>query len=225
MANALRVHGPDRSEVLVSGNVGLVHVLMRMTPEDRFDRQPWRGASGAIITADLRLDNRDEVLARIGIDAAGCDGLAGFARAARRLGEIRRRSVGRRCAGRSLSAIWNPRRRARLTLARDHLGLNVVMCHKAERFFAFATMPKGLFAVPDVPRELSEEKMRRFPRAQSRRPRDDVLSRHFSRPPGAPDDHYGRRRDGAAALLVAGRHPAAPANVRSGLCGWPARMS
>ena len=67
MANALRVHGPDRSEVLVSGNVGLVHVLMRMTPEDRFDRQPWRGASGAIITADLRLDNRDEVLARIGM--------------------------------------------------------------------------------------------------------------------------------------------------------------
>jgi asparagine synthase (glutamine-hydrolysing) len=39
---------------------------MRMTPEDRFDRQPWRGASGAVIAADLRLDNRDDVLTRIG---------------------------------------------------------------------------------------------------------------------------------------------------------------
>jgi asparagine synthase (glutamine-hydrolysing) len=49
-----------------------------------------------------------------------------------------------------------------LTLARDHLGLNVVMWHKAERFFAFATMPKGLFALPEVPSELSLEKVADF---------------------------------------------------------------
>src|SRR5436190_3877958 len=66
MASALGPHGPDRSDVMVAGGIGLVHVLMRMTPEDRFDRQPWRGASGAVITADLRLDNRDDLLARIG---------------------------------------------------------------------------------------------------------------------------------------------------------------
>jgi asparagine synthetase B (glutamine-hydrolysing) len=35
VANAIRAHGPDRSEVTILGNVGLVHVLMRMTPEDR----------------------------------------------------------------------------------------------------------------------------------------------------------------------------------------------
>ena len=58
-------------------------------------------------------------------------------------------------------AIWDPRGRA-LTLARDHLGLNVVMWHRSERFFAFATMPNGLFALDDVPRELSEEKFADF---------------------------------------------------------------
>ena len=58
-------------------------------------------------------------------------------------------------------AIWDPRSRA-LTLARDHLGLNVVMWHRSERFFAFATMPNGLFALHDVPRELSEEKFADF---------------------------------------------------------------
>jgi asparagine synthase (glutamine-hydrolysing) len=58
-------------------------------------------------------------------------------------------------------AIWDPRTRV-LTLARDHLGLNVVMWHKSGRFFAFATMPKGLFALPDVPRVLSEEKFADF---------------------------------------------------------------
>ena len=46
VANALRAHGPDRSDVAVSGSVGFVHVLMRMTPEDRSDHQPCRGQAG-----------------------------------------------------------------------------------------------------------------------------------------------------------------------------------
>jgi asparagine synthase (glutamine-hydrolysing) len=160
MANALRMHGPDRAEVLVSGNVGLVHVLMRMTPEDRFDRQPWRGASGAIITADLRLDNRDEVLARIGMtpqDAMAWSDSRVLLVAWEKFGN----GLWTTLRGPFAVAIWNQRDRT-LTLARDHLGLNVVMFHKTERFFAFATMPKGLFAVSDVPRELSEEKMADF---------------------------------------------------------------
>jgi len=66
-ANALRQYGPDRADIAIADRIGLVHVLMRMTPQDQFDRQPWQGASGALITADVRLDNRDEVLARIGI--------------------------------------------------------------------------------------------------------------------------------------------------------------
>jgi asparagine synthetase B (glutamine-hydrolysing) len=66
-ANALRQYGPDRADIAIADGIGLVHVLMRMTPEDQFDRQPWQGASGALITADVRLDNRDEVAERIGI--------------------------------------------------------------------------------------------------------------------------------------------------------------
>ena len=59
------------------------------------------------------------------------------------------------------AAIWDPRSRS-LTLARDHLGLNVVMWHKGENFFAFASMPNGLFALDEVPRELCEEKLADF---------------------------------------------------------------
>ena len=68
---------------------------------------------------------------------------------------------GRCCAvhSRSRSGI---RKNNVLTLARDQIGLNVVMWHRNERFFAFATMPNGLFAMDDVPRELSEEKFADF---------------------------------------------------------------
>ena len=159
-ANALHQYGPDQSEIIAGGNFGLVHTLMRMTPEDRFDRQPWRGASGSLIAADVRLDNRDELFARFGIarrDAMEWPDsrllLAGWEKLGNDIWPILR--------GPFAVAIWEPRSRS-LTLARDHLGLNVVMWHKSERFFAFASMPNGLFALANVPREYSEEKLADF---------------------------------------------------------------
>jgi asparagine synthase (glutamine-hydrolysing) len=160
VANALQPHGSDRSEISVADGIGLVHVLMRITPEDRFDRQPWRGASGATITADLRLDNRADVLALLGVppaDAAVWPDSRVVLTAWERFGD----DLWPKLHGPFAAAIWDPRRR-RLTLARDHLGLAVVMWHRSERFFAFATMPKALFALPDVPRRLNEEKFADF---------------------------------------------------------------
>src|SRR5262249_35058991 len=151
---------PDRVDVIVKENIGLVHALMRMTPEDRFDHQPQRGASGSIITADVRIDNRDELLARIGIARREATEwpdsrllLAGW----EKLGD----EIWPMLRGPFAVAIWDPRRRF-LTLARDHLGLNVVTWHKNNNFFAFASMPNGLFALENVPRELCEEKLADF---------------------------------------------------------------
>jgi asparagine synthase (glutamine-hydrolysing) len=160
MANALHPHGPDRSDVMVAGSIGLAHVLMRMTPEDQFDRQPSRGPSGAMITANLRLDNREDILARIGVtprDAMAWPDAQILLTAWEKFGD----DIWSTLRGPFAAAIWDPRSHS-LTLARDHLGLNVVMWHKSEQFFAFATMPKGLFALPEVPRELSEEKFADF---------------------------------------------------------------
>jgi asparagine synthase (glutamine-hydrolysing) len=160
VANALRAHGPDRSDVSISSSTGFVHVLMRMTPEDRADHQPYRGQSGAMITADLRLDNREDILRRIGLsnqDAMTWPDSRVLLSAWERLGD----AVWPMLRGPFAAAIWNPQQRL-LTLARDHIGLNVVMWHRSERFFAFATMPNGLFAMEAVPRELSEEKFADF---------------------------------------------------------------
>ncbi len=160
VANALRAHGPDRSDIAVSGNVGFVHVLMRMTPEDRDDHQPYRGASGSIITADLRIDNRNDILARLGLtqqEAMAWPDSRVVLSAWEAFGD----SVWPMLRGPFAVAIWDTNRRA-LTLARDHIGLNVVMWHHSERFFAFATMPNGLFALDGINRELSEEKFADF---------------------------------------------------------------
>jgi len=132
-ANTLKQYGPDRVDIVAKENIGLVHSLMRMTPEDRFDHQPHQGAGGSIITADLRLDNRDELLARIGISGREVTEwpdsrvlLKGWEKFGDDIWPMLR--------GPFAAAIWDSRRRS-LTLARDHLGLNVVMWHKAENFF------------------------------------------------------------------------------------------
>jgi len=160
MANALRAHGPDRQGIQTAGQIGLAQLLMRMTPEDIFEHQPLRGASGATMTADLRLDNRDELAAALGFDhdTAKMSADSALALAAwERWGDL----AWAKLRGPFAAAIWDPNKHV-LTLARDPMGINVVVWHRAPAFFAFATLPKGLFALADVPRQLSEEKIADF---------------------------------------------------------------
>jgi asparagine synthase (glutamine-hydrolysing) len=159
-ANALNQYGPDRVEIIAKDNCGLAHALMRMTPEDRFDRQPYQDGSGSIITADLRLDNRDNLLAQTGMspaEAAEWPDSRLLLSSWQKLGD----DIWPTLRGPFAVAIWDPRSRC-MTLARDHLGLNVVTWHNGQGFFAFASMPNALFAFEDVPRELCEKKLADF---------------------------------------------------------------
>jgi asparagine synthase (glutamine-hydrolysing) len=159
-ANALNQYGPDRVEIIAKDNCGLAHALMRMTPEDRFDRQPYQDGSGSVITADLRLDNRDKLLAQTRMspaEAAEWSDSRLLLNTWQKLGD----DVWPMLRGPFAVAIWDPRSRC-VTLARDHLGLNVVTWHKGRGFVAFASMPNALFAFDDVPRELCEEKLADF---------------------------------------------------------------
>jgi len=160
VANALHQYGPDKDGVIAQDNVGLVHALMRMTPEDRYDHQPTRGAGGTMITADLRIDNRDDLLRRLSLNrqlvAEWSDArllLFAWEKVGDRIFSMLR--------GPFAVAIWDGSKRS-LTLARDHLGLNVLMWHRDKHSFAFATMPNGLFAFDNVQRELCEEKIADF---------------------------------------------------------------
>ena len=159
-ANAINQYGPDRVEIIARDNYGLAHALMRMTPADRFDRQPYQDGSGSIITADLRLDNRDNLLAQIGMspaEAAEWPDSRLLLSSWQKLGD----DIWPTLRGPFAVAIWDPRSRC-MTLVRDHLGLNVVTWHRGRGFLVFASMPNALFAFDDVPRELCEKKLADF---------------------------------------------------------------
>lgn len=147
---ALALYGPHRDGVWNGGEIALGHRLMRFLPEDRFDRQPLAGKGGRLrLVADCRIDNREELGRAMGIAPAEqvlmCD--AAFILAAlERWGED---AVGRLCGDFAFAA-WDMDART-LLLARDHTGARPLHYHVGQGWFAFASMPKGLLALPDVP--------------------------------------------------------------------------
>ena len=55
-------------------------------------------------------------------------------------------------------ALWDSMRR-RLLLVRDPLGQRPLHYHRGNKFFAFASMPKGLHALPEVPYAPDEDRI------------------------------------------------------------------
>jgi asparagine synthase (glutamine-hydrolysing) len=150
MLSAQAVYGPHGTNAWADGGVALGRALFRSLPEDRFDRQPLAGAEGRFrLVADVRLDNRDELAEALGFDGAAARTMADaqFLLAAwERWGE----RAFDRLLGDYAFALWDAAER-HLVLARDPLGMRPLHYHRAAAFVAFASMPKGLHALADVP--------------------------------------------------------------------------
>jgi asparagine synthase (glutamine-hydrolysing) len=158
MANALRMHGPDGRAVMARGPVGLVFTLHRFTPEDFLERQPVSGGGGRyLMVMDGRIDNREELAAALELEPqrlATLPDSALFMRAFETWGE----ACFNRIVGEFAMILWDAREQ-RLSCARDHFGLRPLAYYQTEKCIALASMPKGLFALPWVPRELNEQKL------------------------------------------------------------------
>ena len=160
MADRLRRRGPDGRAAWADGPVALAHAMLWTTPESLQERLPLQAGPYAV-TADARLDNRDELLGllegelrALGLWAAPADVpdsslvLAAYAR----WGE----GCPERLLGAFAFAIWDGRER-RLVCARDPIGVRpLYLVHRPGRVFAFASEPKALFAVPGVEPEVDE---------------------------------------------------------------------
>lgn len=148
MLQAQRVYAPDSPASWSDGPIALGRRLWTLLPEDRFDRGPIVSPAGTLV-ADLRLDNREELGDALGIGAADAQALSDAAllmKALERWGE----AAVDRLVGEFAFAWWDSRA-SRLVLARDPLGHRPLHFHRGDGFFAFASMPKGLHALPEIP--------------------------------------------------------------------------
>ncbi len=168
MLGAQAEFGTGDSSLLRLDSAVLGRRLYRLLPEDSFDLQPIASECGEFaLIADVRLDNREELIASLGLEPRlqASDATLLF-QAYRRWGD----GLLERIVGDFAFAIWD-RSKQLLTLARDPLGQRPLHYHLARDFVAFASMPQGLHALPDIPKELDRQQLGRFvadlPRAAS----------------------------------------------------------
>lgn len=183
MLSALSIYGADRSVEYSDSAVAMGHCMLRLLPEDRFDRQPLCGEGVSALVADLRLDNREEIARDLKIPL---DDAAGLADSDLLLAAWQRWREGclDRFSGAYSFAVWNAGEQE-LFLARDHTGERPLYYFSSKDCFAFASMPKGLHPLPFVQAEIDEDYVVRYLTAVLT-PMEQTIFRRITRlPPGS----------------------------------------
>jgi asparagine synthase (glutamine-hydrolysing) len=152
MAAALSFYGPDGHGQWCGESAGLGHLMLHVTPESLQERQPasLRGAPHLIITADARIDNRDELFDALGVALAGREKTPDSSLillAFERWGE----DCPKKLLGDFAFAIWNTRDRT-LFCARDPFGCKPFVYYHGARRFIFASDVNGVLALLESPR-------------------------------------------------------------------------
>lgn len=161
MTAMLQRRGPDRTGRWRDSSVGLGHTLLATTQELVFERQPVEHAgTGCVITADVRLDNREELLGALNLS----ERLESIGDAELIL--LAYLTWGEQCPDRLLGdfafAIWDPRHQL-LFCARDHFGLRPLYYHHMQgRHFLFASDARAILVVPQVPYRINQGRVADF---------------------------------------------------------------
>ena len=153
MLVSLAQFGSDRIDSRRLGPASFGRTLKHSVPEDCYDRQPLSDRSGALqLCADVRIDNRGELAAALGLPAAE---LARTSDAQLLLDAWEKWQLG--CfdllLGDVALAVWDDRS-GQLTLARSVSSLKPLFYHQGAGFVAFASLPEALLALPQVPKNL-----------------------------------------------------------------------
>lgn len=130
-------------------------------PEDVFDRQPLTSDDGRfVLVADLRIDNRDELISDLGLGSAAGPALSDsdlLFRGCLAWG----RGVLTRMIGDFAFALWDGRERT-LLLARDTAGERPLYYRRDGGIFAYSSMPAPLARLAGAAFDVDEEKVARF---------------------------------------------------------------
>src|SRR2546425_1936863 len=124
MTEFMAYRGPDAQEVRAQGPVGLGHAVLRTTSNPAPERQPCTLDGRVWITADARVDNRQELVRRLVACGRVEPGAAGDARLILHAYHVWGEDCVEHLLGDFAFAVWDGRER-RLFCARDHFGVKL----------------------------------------------------------------------------------------------------
>jgi asparagine synthase (glutamine-hydrolysing) len=122
VSHQLAEYGPDGEETYFHESIGMVYRPLHTTRESRLEHQPHQSVAGNLISWDGRLDNRDELISRLGQSLRDDrTDVAIISAAFDRWGT----NTFRRLVGDWAMAIWNYDKQE-LVLARDYIGVRQI---------------------------------------------------------------------------------------------------
>lgn len=156
MADRLSYRGPDGIKIWNDGNIGLGHCMLWTTPESIHEQLPLSRGE-LTITADARIDNRQDLIETLGMTDYPAEKIADS-----QLILAAYEKWGDHCPNKLIGdfafAIWDGRKRT-LFCARDPMGIKPFYYYCSTQFFCFASEIKALLCLPHVPHRLNELKV------------------------------------------------------------------
>ncbi|MCS3703566.1 asparagine synthase (glutamine-hydrolyzing) [Salinibacter ruber] len=157
MVETIEHRGPDGISTWQKNSVGLGHCMLETTPEDRFESLPLVDRTGNfVITADARIDNRDELIDRLNVrkpDERPITDTELILGAYKKWGM----DCPQKLLGAFAFAIWDGHRQ-RAFLARDHLGIKPLFYyHEAEKVLIFGSEIKAIKSLKSNLKKLNKK--------------------------------------------------------------------
>lgn len=151
----------DGCDVWQDGDIMLANHYFWITPEEMGQSQPIHDPeSSCVISASVRLDNREDLIDQLGIDKGRSKVLSDT--------NLILKSYlawGVKCPeylrGDFVFVIWDPIQHS-IFLARDRLGARDIVYHLADNLFIAATYLGDLLEHPSIPTELNEMKVAKY---------------------------------------------------------------
>ena len=162
MLDTLAHRGPDGADIWIDGAVGFGHRMLWTTPESLLEKLPFvNQTSNLVISADCRIDNRDELIYALHFDYYPPEKITDS-----QLILAAYEKWGEQCPEHLLGdfafVIWDGREQ-KLFCARDHFGVKPLYYYQQPgQAFLFAYEMKALMCLPQVPQRLNEVRIADF---------------------------------------------------------------
>ena len=155
MVDSIAHRGLDGSKVWHQENVGLGHLMLHTTPESLIEDLPYCDRlTDTTITADARIDNRNELVELLGLKGDRVEKITDSSLILKAY-----HKWGADCAAKLIGdfafAIWDEREQ-RFFCARDPMGIKPFYYYCSPTLFAFASEIKALFCLPQVTKEINQ---------------------------------------------------------------------
>jgi asparagine synthase (glutamine-hydrolysing) len=152
MVDSIAHRGPDGCGVWTDGSVGFGHRMLWTTPESLHEKLPLTNKTGDLtITADARIDNRDELIPALSFNGRPRETIADseiILAAYEKWGE----KCPEKLLGDFALAIWDKRKQT-IFCARDPIGIKPFYYYFKKGKFRWSSEPKAIFEDGTVPKE------------------------------------------------------------------------